>query len=121
MSQKSIKKIRQLLDSLSTDDLNHLLAFAEYLHSKTDTTLDNVIEEPQAIERPAKETVIGAIKRLSKTYPMLEKSKLLDETSMLMTQHLTLGRDIIEVVDDLEAVFAKHYQAYKNEKQAMDT
>jgi len=119
MSQKNIKKIHRILDVLANDDINHLLAFAQYLHSKT--PVDTAIETPQPIIRPAKETVIGAIKRLSNTYPMLDKSKMLDETSMLMTQHLTLGRDIVVVVDDLEAVFNKHYVNYKKEKQDIST
>jgi len=119
MSQKIIKEMTSLLKQLPDDDLEHLLAFTRYLHSCV--PIDTGIVEPSVIERPDKESVVGAIKRLSNTYPMLNKSKMLDQTSMLMTQHLTLGRNIVEVVDDLENVFSQHYADYQQEKQDLSS
>jgi hypothetical protein len=54
--------------------------------------------------------VVVAIKRLRATYPMLEPSKLLTETYELMTQHVMQGRDRVEVIDELEVIFRRHYE-----------
>jgi hypothetical protein len=86
-----------------------LLAFAEFLVTRGGRE-DVTVPEPQAIPRPEEETVIKAMKRLSSTYPMLDKARLLNETSMLMSQHMLQGREAREVIDDLEAVFARHYR-----------
>ena len=54
--------------------------------------------------------MVKAIKRLGATYPMLDRSKMLNETSVLMTQHIISGRDVIEVIDELEIMFRRHYE-----------
>ena len=41
---------------------------------------------------------------------MLDKPQLLNESSVLMTQHVMQGRDVNEVIDDLEVLFARFYQ-----------
>lgn len=72
--------------------------------------------EPMDLPRPQEETVIAAIKRLSRTYPMLNKDKLLHETAGLVTEHMMHGRDAVEVIDELEIIFERHYLALKNEE-----
>ncbi len=111
---------RQLLDlfsSLDQQNQNNLLAFAEFLVSRVAS--DN-LEQPQAFEpvepklipRPASESVVKAIKRLSASYYMLQRDKMLDETASLMTAHVMHGRDAASVIDDLERLFERHYQQY---------
>jgi hypothetical protein len=51
-----------------------------------------------------------ALKRLSATYPMLDRKKLLDATSTLVMQHLVVGRGKVEVIDELEIVFRREYE-----------
>ena len=68
------------------------------------------VERPAAIPRPETETVIGAVKRLSETYPMLNKDTMLHETADLVGQSLMGTRDTVEVIDELEAVFRRHYE-----------
>lgn len=65
---------------------------------------------PEEIPRPAKESVIAAIRRLSATYHMLDRGALLHETSELMTAHIMQGRPAVEVIDQLELVFRRHYE-----------
>jgi len=92
-----------------------LMAFAEFLaHRETMRTDDEIppIEEPKAIPRPPRESVIGAIKRLSQTYSMLDRSKMLDETSALMSAHIMQGREAAAVIDDLESLFRNYYETY---------
>ena len=42
---------------------------------------------------------------------MLQRRALLDETSMLMTQHILGGRGAVEIIDELELLFRRHYDA----------
>ena len=63
-----------------------------------------------AIPRPEKESVVGAMKRLRKTYPMIDPDRLLDEASGLMSAHLLGGRPAADVIDDLEALFERHFR-----------
>jgi hypothetical protein len=64
-------------------------------------------------ERPEKEGVIPAIKRLSKTYPMLDKKVLFEQTSAAMSAHVLNEVSPEESIDRLEAVFRKEYDDYK--------
>jgi hypothetical protein len=67
-------------------------------------------DRPLPIPRPADETVVRAIKRLRATYPMLDPRLLLHDTSRCMSQHVAQGRPATEVIDELETVFARHYE-----------
>jgi hypothetical protein len=102
-----------LFKQLPAAEQQTLLAFAEFLQTRQ-TTLPSPVQ-PQILPRPPEESVIAAVKRLSKTYPMLDKAKMLDETSSLMTAHLLHGRDKVDVINDLEALFLKHYNALGSE------
>lgn len=51
-----------------------------------------------------------AIKRLTRTYPMLDRRKLMGPTSLLVSQHALQGRPAAAVIDELEMVFARHYR-----------
>ena len=62
------------------------------------------------IARPEQESVIKAIKRLNATYPMLERNKLLHETSNQMTRHVIHGVPALQVIDELEVMFLRHYE-----------
>jgi hypothetical protein len=103
------RQLVQLYDRLPTEQARQLLEFAEFLDRRygTDRSLSAA---PEAIPRPSRETVIAAVKRLSATYPMLDKSKVLHEASDLVSQHLIGGREAASVIDDLEAVFERHYR-----------
>ena len=75
------------------------------------------IPEPILIPRPESESVIAAIKRLSQSYPMLNKEKLFDKTSSLMTAHIMQGRDVVEVIDEIELVFKDQHEGYLKDKK----
>jgi hypothetical protein len=102
--------------ALDPEGRQALLRFAEFLverglHPQTaDAPIDCEVVRPKAIPRPDTETVIAAIRRLTATYPMLEKDRLLHETSELMTGHVMQGRPAPEVIDELEVVFRRHYE-----------
>ncbi|MCP4286334.1 MAG: hypothetical protein GY792_18125 [Gammaproteobacteria bacterium] len=100
--------------SLNAEDQDSLRAFAEFLVSRAEDKgeceeIPDEPVEPKFIPRPKKETVIGAIKRLSETYYMIDRNDLLTETSSLMSAHIMHGRIAPDVIDDLEALFVTHY------------
>lgn len=66
-------------------------------------------DEPEPLPRPASETVVAAIKRLSATYHMLDSEKLLHQAAGLLAEHTLQGRPAGEVIDELETLFARHY------------
>ncbi len=110
------KKLREQFRQLSERDRETLLRFADFLAaSGVADELVTEFPEPEKIERPEQESVVKAIKRLTATYPMINKDKLLHPASDLMAAHLINGRAAADVIDELEAVFAGHYQQLKNE------
>lgn len=122
MGGKQHDKIIAILDGLSAVDRAAVLSFAEFLHSRAASADGSPasapagakqIPEPELSPRPRDEKVVAAIKRLSKSYYMLDKSKMLGVTSDLVTQHILQGREAVEVIDELEQIFAEHYRQLK--------
>jgi hypothetical protein len=112
------KKILAVFKKLASAERENLQAYAEFLLSRSGGVLQVPIAEPQLIARAENESVVAAIKRLSASYPMLEKPELLNKTSALMTQHIMQGRDVTLVIDELELLFADTYQALLEEQAA---
>jgi len=115
------RKLVRIFSRLSPGDRETVVAFVEFLLQRSvegpsDDAGDTTPAEPLDIPRPAVESVVKAIKRLSATYPMVDKSEMLNETSSLMTQHLVQGRQASEVIDDLEAMFSSHFEAWKEKR-----
>lgn len=116
-SQKN-RKEKQLLkyfSSLNGEDKNSLIAFAEFLVKREAegslvTNNSIPISSPLQIDRPESESVIKAIKRLTKTYPMVEKEQFLHVISDLMTAHMMQGKDSSSVIDELEVLFLNAYE-----------
>lgn len=106
--KKSKKKLLEYFNTLPDEVAQQLVDFAEFLAARYQVEIDE-IPPPETIERPEKESVVAAVKRLSATYPMLDKDPLLDKTSALVTQNLIQGRDAVEVIDELEQVFSESY------------
>jgi hypothetical protein len=76
---------------------------------------------PENIPRPEQENVVKAIKRLTATYPMVPRERLLNETSSLMTAHVIHGKAATVVIDELEVMFVQHYTTLKTEFEAKKT
>ncbi|MCP3869930.1 MAG: hypothetical protein GY703_17925 [Gammaproteobacteria bacterium] len=107
------RALLKLFVSLSESDQATLTAFAQFLHSRSQDSHSPKPKsppKPNPVPRPETESVVGAIKRLSKVYCMLDRSDLLTETSSLMTAHIMHGRNAKGVIDDLEVLFEQHYQ-----------
>lgn len=108
MANKDVKRLQEIFSGLTPAAAQQLLEFAEFLYVRHAAVVA-APPPPQDIPRPAQESVVKAIKRLAATYPMLDRGKMLHETSALMTQHVVQGRDATAVIDDLEALFRQHY------------
>lgn len=108
MPSKTEKRLREILGELPETQAVALLEYAEFLAARYSGPKE--ITAPLDIPRPQKESVVRAIQRLGATYPMLDRSKMLNETSVLMSQHVLGGRDAVEVIDELEVMFRRHYE-----------
>lgn len=124
------EQLLEWMQVLSAEEQRSLLAFAQFLAQRGGATFPHLpvapveararkpepLPEPNPIERPESEKVVAAIKRLSQTYFMLDKTRMLGHTSGLMTQHIMAGRDAREVIDELEALFRKEYEAVREQR-----
>ena len=105
---RNIKSLIEIFETLDDERQASLCDFAEFLQSKGDLVVKEV-GEPVELARPDKETVVGAIKRLKKTYPMIDSMKVFSSASELMTEHMVKGRDVVEVIDEMEQIFEEFY------------
>lgn len=107
----AVGRVAEIAERLPEEQLHTLVQFAEFLLTQVpEQEADTPFPEPKSIPRPAQESVIKAMRRLSETYFMLDRGPLLNETSALMAQHVMQGRSAKEVIDELEAMFAAHYE-----------
>lgn len=117
-AKKPEKRLLEILGRLSETQIATLIDFAEFLANRPASAADMGAPEPAEpavlqpvdIPRPEKESVVKAIKRLAATYPMVDRAKLLNETSTLMTQHIMQGREAVEVINELEIMFRTSYE-----------
>jgi hypothetical protein len=109
------RRLLALYDALDERDRATLTALAEFLAARQAGGVEplSAVPEPDWIPRPAEESVIAAIRRLSRTYHMLDKALMLHDTSALMSAHILQGRPAGEVIDELEALFSGHYERHR--------
>ncbi len=121
MSQALQARLLEIFSQLSPGDQATVAAFSEFLLERSgrgtgaaasllQDAPDIEIPAPLDIARPGEERVVAAVKRLSATYPMLDKTRMLGVTSDLVTQHILQGREAAGVIDDLEQAFRDEYQ-----------
>jgi len=104
------KALLELFGRLSPPQQEKLMTFAGLLAREASPARRR---RPRRGVRPAGETVAKAIRRLARTYPMLDRRRLMPEACNLMAQHALHGRVAVEVIDELEAVFEKHHEQFK--------
>lgn len=109
----SLERLQQLFEQLDETARQSLLHFAAYLAAQEENCVTSTVQEPQQIPRPTEESVVKAIRRLSETYPMIDRSTMLNETSALMAAHVMQGRAAAEVIDELEALFLGRFEKFQ--------
>ncbi len=93
-----------------------LLEFTEFLVQRYAIEAEPVSDHPLDIPRPEKESVVKAVKRLSKTYPMLDTKELFEKTSSFMMRNLMHGEESVVVIDEMEMFFEKRYLVFSKEE-----
>ena len=111
------RELLALYAELNEADKHSLIKFGRFLVSQQQeeppvAEAEKISKEPVGIPRPQDESVIKAITRLSKTYPMLEKKNLVDGASVLMSAHVLQGRPADQVINELELLFEEHYTVF---------
>ena len=119
------QSLLDIYSRLSEHDAHSLLRFARFLAESDETTAEQKTElvksdedasdsipQPEKIERPEQEKVVDALKRLSATYPMLDKKNLFDKVSELVAQHVMFGKPAKQVIDQIEDVFSTAYDKF---------
>ena len=116
---KSSSALIDLYESMDDERKTSLCDFADFLYAKADP-INKEILPPDDIVRPEKETVVGAVKRLKTTYHMVESMSVFSAASALMTDHMVKGRDIVEVIDEMEVLFEDSYKKLVLDNKATD-
>lgn len=117
---KSSKKLIALYESLDKDRQHSLSDFADFLLAKSGPVLKEV-PQPDDILRPETETVVGAVKRLKLKYHMVESMSVFSAASALMTDHMVKGRDVVEVIDEMETLFFDEYNKLLDKMNTTET
>ncbi len=108
MGKLEERQLRAVLGALTDAEVTSVLDFAQYLRDRRPTAPKPTTEVVK-IPRPADESVIAAIRRLSQTYPMLDRGTVFNEASSLMTRHVVQGESREDTIDRLEALFRSRY------------
>ena len=110
------QKLLEIFGALAPEQQDKLIEFAEFLAVGDAGTDKSMATEPRSMPRPPEETVTMAIRRLVGTYPMLDRRRLMAETSQCLAEHALHGRAAHEVIDELEVVFARHFERHQNDR-----
>ena len=105
---KSSQQLTDLYESMDDERKLSLCDFADFLYAKAEP-VSKEIPPPEDVSRPQAETVVGAVKRLKIKYHMVESMTVFSAASSLMTDHMVKGRDVVEVIDEMEMLFESAY------------
>jgi hypothetical protein len=100
------QRLSELYARLDDGGRASLLDFAEFLAARRPA--EKAVTQP--LLRPARETVVQAIRRLNRSYPMLKRHRLMPRAEELLARHMVDGRPAGEVIDELEAFYAAEYR-----------
>ena len=105
---KSSQQLTSLYESMDDERKLSLCDFADFLYARA-APVSKEILPPEDVSRPQEETVVGAVKRLKIKYHMVESMTVFSAASSLMTDHMVKGRDVVEVIDEMEMLFESAY------------
>ena len=86
-----------------------LVEFADYLSRRHPVAIPPIADQPLQVPRPVEESVSAAIRRLARTYPMLDGDHVFSGAVTLMTRHVMGQQATVEIIDELEAMFSSRY------------
>lgn len=114
------KQLLKIYRDLADVDQQALLKFAAYLKASQKIELPVDFDDKVISETYKGETVVGALKRLSGDYPMLDQPEILDQAANLMSDHVLRGRAEDDVISELGMLFDRYYQELKREHKPND-
>lgn len=115
----NIKSSQDLIDLYEAMDDNRkksLSDFADFLYAQAEPITKEILP-PDDVPRPEQETVVGAVKRLKIKYHMVDSMSVFSTASALMTDHMVKGRDVVEVIDEMEILFDDAYKKLVQESK----
>lgn len=112
---KDSRALVELYDAMDDERKRSLCDFADYLYAQAEP-VSKEVPPPDDVPRPEVETVVGAVKRLKTKYHMVESMTVFSAASALMTDHMVKGRDLVEVIDEMELLFEDAYNKLLQEK-----
>ena len=90
----SVSQLSAVFEQLSAERQQSLNDFAQFLLLQQGGPKDSSVSQtPLDIPRPDAESVVAAIKRLAKTYPMLNREALLHESGVIPTRTAVRARE----------------------------
>ena len=105
IEQALLKAFRQMTPTARCT----LVDFADFLSQRHPVVTTPVSEQPLQVPRPVEESVIAAIRRLARTYPMLDSDNVFSAATTLMTRHVMGQQAAVEEIDELEVMFKARY------------
>lgn len=118
IQKTNLSELEKIGQQLSEANRDTLLKFAQFLlqQEQTSTPPEPPALEPLKIPAPPHETVVQALKRLKKTYPMIEADiGLLDAASQFVMQKV-LGHPDRELIRKMEKLFSDAYKQWHQTK-----
>lgn len=109
--------MQKIWKQLSESHRETLLRFAQFLLTQEaeDRRLAPAPTQPLGILAPSGESVVQALKRLKKNYPMIETDiPLLDAAAQLVMQKV-LGASDEVLIEKMEALFLSNYQRWREQ------
>ncbi len=114
MGKSKERQLRAVLEALTDTEVTSVLDFAQYLRDRRPVA-PNYSAEIVEVPRPEDESVIDAIRRLTQTYPMLDRGTVFNEASSLMALHVMQGESREQTINRLEALFHSRYESLQVE------
>lgn len=114
ITQQERNRLLTAWHTLDQEGQRTVRLFAEFLSQQAECqTNEPIQQEPLPIPKPERESAVFALKRLKKTYPMIEADfSLLEEASQLILKRV-MGATDTEVIGEMEALFTKKYQIWR--------
>ncbi|HCF74145.1 MAG: Crp/Fnr family transcriptional regulator [Proteobacteria bacterium] len=116
MRDKDEAKLLESFRSMSPRARHSLADFASFLAIQEPGAVEEIGRDPIPLPRPENESVIAAIRRLARTYPMLDKDSVFSTAASLLTQQVMGQREHKEAIDELEEVFRSRYEELTGSK-----
>ncbi|MEO5333136.1 MAG: hypothetical protein H7839_14035 [Magnetococcus sp. YQC-5] len=121
LGDRDKKQLLAVWRQLSSEDRRNVLNFAQFLASRQDQekpTAPTVPDTPLPIPRPPVETAVAGLKRMKKTYPMIEADEgVLAEASRILMGKV-MGISDADIVNQLETFFAERYRIWSSSRHS---